>query len=339
MNTKIKIGITIGDINGVGIEVILKTFEDKRMFEFFTPIVFGSVKVLSYYKKALNLNSPINSVQDINKIQHDKLNVVNLWHEDVRIEVGQSTEISGKYAYLSLKHTTESLKQGDIDCMVTAPINKDNIQSAEFKFPGHTEYLAKEFNSDVLMFLVSSGLRVGVVTGHVPLSEVSSLITPELLSHKIDIMYESLIKDFGIRKPKIALLGLNPHAGDNGVIGSQDMEIITPVVEEYRGDNKLVFGPYSADGFFGSDTYKEFDGVLAMYHDQGLIPFKTLSFGEGVNYTAGLSVVRTSPDHGTAYGIAGKNQANSNSFKEAVFLAASISKHRNSYKELTKNSI
>lgn len=337
--SKIKIGISIGDINGIGVEVILKTFDDKRMLDFCTPIIFGSTKVISFYKKTLNSNVPIQSISNISQVVDGKINVLDVWKEDVEITVGKSNEIGGKYAFLSLDEAVRSLKNNTIDALVTAPINKENIQSDDFKFAGHTEYLESELEGKSLMILMTDKLRVGLVTGHIPISDISKTITPELIKKKVDLMYKTLVQDFEISKPKIAVLGLNPHCGDNGVIGSEDDDIIKPTVLELQKEGKLVYGPFAADGFFGSKTYQQFDAILAMYHDQGLAPFKTLSFGKGVNFTAGLDKVRTSPDHGTAFEIAGKNSADESSFKEALFKAIEIYKKRSNYQELTRNTL
>ena len=336
---KIKVGISIGDLNGIGCEIILKTFEDTRMLEFCTPIIFASTKTVSFQNKHLGLNINYNGINEISEAIEGKLNVLNVWKETPSIEYGQETKEGGKYAFLSLKSAVESLKRKDVDILVTAPINKHNIQSEEFKFPGHTDYLAQELNGEALMFMVSPDLKVGLVTDHVPVKDISSYITPELIEKKVDKIYESLQKDFGIRRPKIAVLGINPHTGDNGVIGKEDDEILRPTIHKIYESGKLVYGPYAADSFFGADNYKKFDAVLATYHDQGLIPFKTLSFGSGVNYTAGLSRVRTSPDHGTAFEIAGKGEADHNSFKEALFLGIKIFKKRKEYKNITKDPL
>lgn len=336
---KIKLGISIGDLNGIGCEIILKTFEDSRMMDFCTPIIFASNKTISFQKNHLKLNVNYNGIDKISQAVDGKLNLLNIWREIPNVEFGKETKDGGKYAFLSLKKAVEALKNDEIDVLVTAPINKHNIQSEEFSFPGHTDYLAKEFNDDALMFMVTEELKIGLITDHVPVKEISNHITPELIEKKVGKMYESLIKDFGIRKPKIAVLGINPHTGDNGVIGKEDDEILKPTLQKIQDSGKLVYGPYSADSFFGSDGYKKFDAILASYHDQGLIPFKTLSFGNGVNYTAGLKKIRTSPDHGTAYEIAGKGDADNNSFKEAVFLAINIFRNRNEYNELTKDTL
>ncbi|SNR55269.1 4-hydroxythreonine-4-phosphate dehydrogenase [Lutibacter agarilyticus] len=336
---KIKLGISIGDFNGIGIEIILKTFLDKRMLDFCTPVIFGSTKLLSAYKKSMNINTPFNGVKQIDKTVPGKLNIINLWNDDINVELGKHTEIAGKYAFLSLEAATNSLINNEIDVLVTAPINKDNIQSEEFVFPGHTEYLESKLTGESLMILMAGNLRIGLITGHIPVSEISKTITPELIQQKVSIMHNTLIQDFAISKPKIAILGLNPHCGDNGVIGKEDDDIIRPTIAEIQKEGKLVYGPYAADSFFGSENYKNFDAILAMYHDQGLAPFKTLSFGEGVNFTAGLDKVRTSPDHGTAYELAGKGKANINSFKEAVFSAIQVFKSREEYKSLTKNTL
>ncbi len=334
---KIIVGISVGDINGIGIEIILKTFEDKRMLEFCTPVLFASNRLISYHKKALGLNNNIHGINNIEKIVHGKINLLNAWKEEVKIEIGKITEIGGEFAYKSLAAAIEALKNNHINVLLTAPISKENIQSKEFKFPGHTEYLEENLDGKSLMILMTDELRIGLITGHIPISEVAASITPELIKSKVEIMHNSLKNDFNIRKPKIAVLGLNPHCGDNGIIGKEDDEIVRPTINEIKESGKLVFGPYAADGFFGSKTYKQFDGVLAMYHDQGLAPFKALSFGNGVNFTAGLSKVRTSPDHGTGFDIAGKNKANPASFKEALFTSLQIFKNREENKDLTKN--
>ena len=336
---KIIVGISIGDLNGIGIEVILKTFEDKRMLEFCTPVLFGATKTISYHKKALGIETPVHGIASINQVTHSKINILNIWKEEVAIELGKATKISGEYAAKSLASGVEHLKNNTIDVLITAPINKENIQSETFNFPGHTEYLEANLEGKSLMILMTSELRIGLITGHIPIAKVAESITPELIKSKVETMYNSLKQDFGINKPKIAVLSLNPHCGDKGVIGKEDDDIIVPTIAEIAATGKLVFGPYAADGFFGSETYKQFDGVLATYHDQGLAPFKALSFGKGVNFTAGLSHIRTSPDHGTGYDIAGKNLANPSSFIEALFSAIEIFKKRKEYKELTENPL
>ncbi len=336
---KIKIGISIGDFNGIGIEVILKTFEDIRMLDFCTPIIFGASKVISYHKKALQINLNIHGVDNIKKIVHNKLNLFNVWKEQVDIELGKGTTESGNYAFESLKAATEALKNNEIDVLVTAPINKSNIQSEKFKFKGHTEYLENVLEGESLMILMTQDLRIGLITGHIPISEVATTVTADLIKKKVEIMYKSLQQDFNIRKPKIAVLGLNPHCGDNGVIGKEDDEIVKPTLAEFQEKGKLVYGPYAADSFFGSNAHVKFDGVLAMYHDQGLAPFKTLAFGNGVNFTAGLNRIRTSPDHGTAYDIAGSGKANFNSFKQALFDAILIFKNRKEIITLNENRL
>ena len=336
---KIKLGISIGDFNGIGIEIILKSFLDKRMLDFCTPIIFGSTKLITNYKKNTNINVLFNGIKQVDKAIQGKINIVNLWKEDIDVELGKPTKQSGKYAFLSLEAATEALNNGSIDVLVTAPINKDNIQSENFKFPGHTEYLESKIEGDSLMILMTNKIRIGLITGHIPVSKISENITPDLIKQKVAILYTALKQDFAIQKPKIAILGLNPHCGDHGVIGLEDDEIIKPTILEIQDEGKLVYGPYAADSFFGSENYKNFDAILAMYHDQGLTPFKTLSFGEGVNYTAGLAKIRTSPDHGTAYELAGKGQASINSFKEAVFSAIQIFRTREEYKSLTENTL
>ena len=336
---KIIVGISIGDLNGIGVEVILKTFLDKRMLDFCTPVLFASTKVVSYHKKTLGLDVNIHGINAINQINHSKINVLNIWKEEVSIELGKSTKTSGEYAAKSLNKAVEHLKEDKVDILLTAPINKENIQSKNFNFPGHTEFLEASLEGKSLMILMTSELRIGLITGHIPISKVSETITPDLIKKKINTMHASLVQDFGILKPKLAVLSLNPHCGDKGVIGEEDDKIIKPTINEVRESGKLVFGPYAADGFFGSETYKQFDGVLATYHDQGLAPFKALSFGEGVNFTAGLNKVITSPDHGTGFDIAGKNQANTSSFKEAIFTGIKIFNQRKQHKELTKNPL
>ncbi|WP_026808786.1 4-hydroxythreonine-4-phosphate dehydrogenase PdxA [Arenibacter latericius] len=334
---KIKLGISIGDLNGIGCEVVLKTFEDVRMLDFCTPIIFASNKTMAFQKSALNIDVNYNGIKEPGMALDGKVNVVNVWRETPKVQFGTPTSESGKYAIQSLRAAVEALKNDEIDVLVTAPINKNNIQAEDFKFPGHTDFLAQEFEGESLMFMVSEGLRIGLLTDHVAVKDIAAAITPKLIRSKIATIENSLKQDFGIRKPKIALLGINPHSGDNGVIGKEDDEVLKPVIAELSEKGQLVFGPYSADSFFGSDNFMQFDAILAAYHDQGLIPFKTLSFGKGVNYTAGLSKVRTSPDHGTAYEIAGKGVADNSSFKEAVFAALSIFKNRLEYKELTSD--
>ncbi|SFB10268.1 4-hydroxythreonine-4-phosphate dehydrogenase [Flavobacterium swingsii] len=329
------VGISIGDLNGIGSEVILKSFEDSRMLELCTPIIFANVKILSFLKKELRLEAPLHGIDRLDQMVIGKINVLNVWKEGVNINYGQLDNEVGKYAIKSFVAATKALKEGDIDVLVTAPISKSNIQAEDFKFPGHTDYLDQELEGDALMFMIQDNLRVGLLTDHVPLSDVAKHLTEELIRKKIKTINKSLIQDFGIRKPKIAVLGLNPHSGDNGVIGDEEDKLIKPTLKKIFDEGTLVFGPFSADGFFGSNQYENYDAIIATYHDQGLIPFKTLSFGKGVNYTAGLNKVRTSPDHGTAFEIAGKGMANNNSFLEAIYAAIDIFKSRNEYAEIT----
>ncbi len=338
---KIIVGISQGDINGVGLEVIIKTFLEPQMLELCTPVLFGSQKTASAHRKALNIEDfSFNQIKDFSEINHKRANLINVYDEEVAIEFGKQTEAGGKYAFKSLEAATNALAEGKIDILVTAPINKENIQSAEFKFPGHTEYLDEKFGKgNSLMFLVSDDLRVAVVTGHIPVTRVAQELTTEKILKKIQLLNRSLLQDFGVRKPKIAVLGLNPHAGDNGVIGNEEKNIIIPAIEKAKAEGIIAYGPYPADGFFGNGTYKNFDAILAMYHDQGLIPFKTIAFNNGVNYTAGLSVVRTSPDHGTAYDIAGKGLASEESFRKAIYTAIDIFKTRKQFSELTSNPL
>lgn len=333
------VGISIGDLNGIGAEVVLKTFEDNRMLEFCTPVIFANVKLMSFIKKTLNANCNFHGIDKLDQIVHGKINVLNVWREGVNIDYGKTDDNVGKYAVLSFTTAVTVLKEGEIDVLVTAPINKYNIQSEEFSFPGHTDYLDKELEGDALMLMVQDKLRVGLLTDHIPVQEVSSYITEELIRKKISTINQTLKQDFRISRPKIAVLGVNPHGGDNGVIGREDEDVVKPVLSKLFDEGVLVFGPYSADSFFGSGLHEKYDAVIAAYHDQGLIPFKTLAFGKGVNFTAGLEGVRTSPDHGTAFEIAGKGEADNTSFKEAVFLALEVFRNRNEYKEISKNPL
>lgn len=337
----IKVGITIGDINGVGAEVIIKSFRDSKLFTNTVPIIYASSKTLSYHKKAIR-NEHFNflTINNADEAKPKKVNVINCWDEEVKINIGEQNANGGKYALKSLESATDDLKANKIDVLVTAPINKDCVKEAGFEFPGHTEYLAHLSNTDeVLMLMVANDLRVAVVTGHVPLKEVPALITKENIETKLRIFLNTLKKDFAIAKPRIAVLGLNPHAGDRGTLGSEEIDIINPVVQKFRNEGELVFGSYSSDGFFGSSNLKNFDGILSMYHDQGLTGFKSISFDEGVNYTAGLPIVRTSPDHGTAYDIAGKGIASERSFRNAYFLACDLYRRRQFHKEITANPL
>ena len=333
------VGISIGDLNGIGSEVILKTFEDTRMLELCTPVIFANVKILSFIKKHLNLTAQLHGIDKIDQIVIGKINVLNIWREGVDLNFGVNDVKVGEYAIKSFVAATKALKENKIDVLVTAPINKYNIQSDEFKFPGHTDYLNQELEGNALMFMIQDNLRVGLFTDHVPVNEVANHLNEKLILQKIETIKKSLMQDFGINKPKIAVLALNPHAGGNGVIGKEDDELLKPIIKKIFEKKTLVFGPYAADGFFGSNQYQKYDAVIATYHDQGLIPFKTLSFGNGVNYTAGLNKIRTSPDHGTAYEIAGKGIADYNSFKEAVYAAIDIYNSRNEYEEITSNPL
>jgi len=328
---KIKVGISIGDPNGIGIEVILKIFEGKEIFDFFTPVLYGNMKLISFQKRHLNLKTSLNPYREGGKLSPNQVNVVDVWNTPFNSSFGESTKEGGEHALKSLVAATKALKVGKVDVLVTAPIDKHNIQSDTFKFPGHTDYLAKELGGKSLMFMITDELKVGLLTDHVPVSEVAQLITPERIEEKVALMMQSLREDFGIAKPKIGVLGVNPHTGDQGIIGKEDDEVLRPTLKKLYDKGHIVLGPYAADSFFGAQTHAQFDAVLAIYHDQGLIPFKTLSFGQGVNYTAGLTKVRTSPDHGTAFEIAGKGEAHIDSFKEALFAA------RNIYFERTAN--
>jgi len=339
--SRIRIGISHGDINGISYEVILKTLQDQRLTENYSIILYGSSKVASYYRKLLEVNElNFNIIKKPEQAHSRRPNVINVIDEEVRIDVGNATPVAGELAYKALEMAMDDLLNGQIDVLVTAPINKQNIQSEQFHFPGHTEYLADRCHvDDSLMLMVNRNFRIGVVTGHIPLNQVSSTLSAELVLKKIILLNDSLKQDFGIIKPKIALLAVNPHAGDNGLIGDEDTRIIIPAVAEAFNKGILAFGPYPADGFFGTSNFNEFDGVLAMYHDQGMVPFKLLSFDEGVNYTAGLPVVRTSPAHGTAYDIAGKNIANPNAFRNALFQGCDIFTNRKRYNELLDHAL
>jgi 4-hydroxythreonine-4-phosphate dehydrogenase len=336
---KIKIGISQGDINGISYEVILKTLLDPRIYEICTPILYGSPKVVAYHRKALNLGSfNLNSIRNADEANPKRANLINCLDDNIRVELGKSTQQAGEASLLSLKAAVRDLKDKKIDGLVTGPINKHNIQSEEFKFPGHTEYLKEVFGpAEVLMLLVSEIVKVAVVTGHVPLSQVPSLITVDSILANLRILNKSMIVDFAVHKPNIAVLSLNPHAGDEGLIGREEIDIIVPAIEKAKQEGIMAFGPYPADGFFGSSNFRKFDAVLAMYHDQGLAPFKALVFEDGVNYTAGLPIIRTSPAHGTAYEIVGKDLASESSFRKALYLACDIYKNRIEYKRLTAN--
>ncbi len=338
---KVKVGITQGDINGIGYEVIIKTLMDPRMDELCTSIVYGSPKVAAYHRKTLNVeNFSFNQIKDASEANPKRANIINCMDDNVRVELGRSTEYGGLGALQALKAAIADLKAGKIDVLVTAPINKANIQSPDFAFPGHTEFLSKEFGvNKVLMLMVSDSMRVGVVTGHIPISQVPQMITKEAILSKLRLLNQSLVQDFAIRRPRIAVLGLNPHAGDQGVIGNEEEMVIIPALKQANDEGIVAMGPYPSDGFFGSDKFTRFDAILAMYHDQGLAPFKVINFDTGVNFTAGLPIVRTSPDHGTAYDLAGHNLANPNSFRQAMYIAIDVFRNRKQYKELTANPL
>ena len=341
-NKKIRVAITQGDINGVGYEVILKTFGDSRMYEYCTPVLYGSTKVASYHKKLLASmpqEMQFTSIRDASEAQDNHFNVVNLTQDEVKIDLGRSTEIAGALSRQSLNAACADLKSGKVDVLVTAPINKRNIQAPDFDFPGHTEYLSHQFGSHSLMLMVCDRIRIGIVTNHLALKDVPGALTHNLLLDKMMLLNESLMRDFGITRPKIAVLALDPHAGDNGVIGDFDQKIIRPAIDDAQSKGVLAYGPFPSDGFFGSADFNKFDGVLALYHDQGLIPFKLMSFTEGVNYTAGLPYVRTSPAHGTAYDIAGHDRASEQSFRSAVYLACNVLRNRQQYDELNADPL
>lgn len=334
------IGITCGDLNGIGPELIIKTFSDHRILEQCTPVVFCSGKLINFYKKSVpDAHFNYQQVKDFSRLNHRQINLYSCWEEEVNIAPGQLTQEGGRYAVKSLLAAADALKAGHIQGVVTAPIHKKNVQGEDFHFTGHTPFLQSVAGAkDVLMLLYAENIRVALVTEHIPVSEVAKSISKQAIISKLNLLHASLRKDFGIDKPRIAVLGLNPHAGDEGLIGSEEAEMIRPAIKEAKND-KLVFGPYSADAFFANRSYLKFDAVLAMYHDQGLIPFKTIAFGEGVNYTAGLPWVRTSPDHGTAFDIAGKNKADATSFTHAVFECLDIINRRNGYEDRYRNPL
>ncbi len=340
-NDKPVIGITTGDLNGIGTEVIIKTFSDNRLLDLCTPVIFSSNKVINFYRKLITEHAfNFSSTKDLTKLNPKQINIFNCWEEEVQIQPGVLTDVAGKYAIRSLQVAAQCLKDGQLDAIVTAPVHKSNTSIPDFPYTGHTPFFKDKFGAkDVVMILYSNRLRVALATEHIPISKVAGAITKELLQSKLSILRESLIKDFGIDKPKIAVLGLNPHAGDEGQIGNEEQTIIKPVIDQQRQNNNLVFGPYSADAFFAHGSYTEFDAVLAMYHDQGLVAFKTLAQGEGVNYTAGLSIVRTSPDHGTAFDIAGKNIADPSSFREAVYQCIDLLRQRAQYAANTSSPL
>lgn len=337
----LRVGITHGDFNGVGYEVMLKSLADPRITELFTPIIYGHARVAAFYRKNLALNElNFNPIRDASQFNPKRVNLINCTEAELRVEMGVQSFEAGQVALMALEMAVEDLKKGLIDVVVTAPINKENIQSEHFRFPGHTEFLASHFQGEPLMLMVWRDLRIGVVTGHLPLSEVSKSLSTEAILQKLRVLNRSLYYDFGIRRPRIAVLGLNPHAGDGGLLGNEENSIILPAINQAREeDEMLVYGPFGADGFFGAGEWKKYDAVLAMYHDQGLIPFKTLAAGEGVNFTAGLSVVRTSPAHGTAFDIVGKNLSREDSFRQALFLAIDIERNRRMQKQLEENQL
>lgn len=343
VHTRPIIGISCGDINGIGIELIIKSLTDTRLLELCTPVVFASNKVINFYRKSIpEINFNYQSSKELNRLSPKQITVFNCWEEEIAINPGQLNDLGGVYAIKSLTAAATALKENKIHGLVTAPIHKKNSQTAEFNYTGHTPYLKNLFGvKDVLMLMVADNMRVGLVTEHVAVADIARNITRETIVSKLSILKDSLQKDFGIDKPKIAVLGLNPHAGDEGLIGKEEEEIIKPAIKDFKqtNSNAIVFGPYSADAFFARGQYEKFDAVLAMYHDQGLIPFKSLAFGEGVNYTAGLAGVRTSPDHGTAFDIAGKNKADEASFIASIFKCIDIINQRSEYEEYRKNPL
>ena len=338
---RIRVAITQGDINGIGYEVILKAFEDPTMLELCTPIIYGSPKIMTYHRKAINLETSFTIINSASEVQHGKINVVNCNDDEVKVELGKPSRESGKAAFDALEKAMTEYKDGWFDVLVTAPIHKQMIQSESFTFPGHTEYIEQSIGegAKALMILASERLRVALVTGHVPVAKVATTLSQELVQEKLELFNTSLKSDFGINAPRIAVLALNPHAGDGGVIGNEEETTIIPAIKAMREQGILCYGPFSADGFFGNGSYCHFDGVLAMYHDQGLIPFKVLAMDEGVNFTAGLPLVRTSPDHGTAFDIAGKGEASENSFRQAIYMAIDVFRNRKSDAEARRNPL
>jgi 4-hydroxythreonine-4-phosphate dehydrogenase len=334
---KIRVGISIGDFNGIGPEIIMKSLKDKAITDFFTPIIFGSGKLFTYQKNIFKFNHNFHYITETSQAQGDKINMVNLWKDNVNVDLGKPTEESTKMAIESLEAATNALMNGEIDVLVTAPINKEEMMKYGFAHAGHTGYLEEKFGNKGLMFLVTDDLKVAVSTHHIPISQIAENISKEKIKKQIKMLNQSLIEDFQIERPKIAVLGLNPHAGDGGAIGKEEIEIIEPTIRELFDNVILDFGPFPADSFFQPNKYRKFDAVLAMYHDQGLAPFKTLAYEEGVNYTAGLPFIRTSPDHGVAYDIAGQNIADEQSFSEAIFMAIKIFKNRQEYNDLMTN--
>lgn len=338
---KIRIGITHGDFNSISYEVIVKALSDQRMFESFTPVIYGLSKVLSYNLKNFKFaDFNFKIIKDPAQAFAQKVNVVNISHEEVKIDYGKPTDLAGVHALAALEQAVADLKDDKIQAVITGPINKANIQSEKFNFPGHTEFFTQRFNvENSLMLMVQNNLRIATVTGHIALKEVANTITHELISKKITILSDSMKRDFLISHPKIAVLSLNPHAGDKGLIGNEDQEVVQLAIDNEQNKGRLVFGPFPADGFFGSDEYLKYDAILAMYHDQGLIPFKTLAFEGGVNFTAGLPIVRTSPAHGTAYEKAGKNEASEKAMREAIYLAVDIFENRTAFDEMNRNPL
>jgi len=338
---KIKLGITHGDVNGISYEIIINALNDHRINDFFTPVIYGLSKALSFQRKNLGANDfNYKIVNTAQQAYQKKVNIVNISNDEIKIEYGKSTKEAGELAYKALEYARKDLQDGHIQALVTAPLNKANIQSDAFNFSGHTEYLTSVFGAEsALMLMVFNDIRIGTVTGHLPLKNVASTISSDLILKKLDILHHSLQFDFNIQKPKIALLSINPHAGDDGVIGNEDNEVVVPAIQRAKEKGYLVYGPYPADGFFGAGTFKKFDATLAMYHDQGLVPFKILAFEGGVNFTAGLPFVRTSPAHGTAYDKAGKNISSCDAMRQALYLAVDIFKNRQEYNERNANPL
>lgn len=341
MDNKLKIGFTLGDVNGIGPEVLIKALDDNRILKLCTPVIYGSNRILSFYKKMFNIEGfNYTTCSDADQTNTKSVNIINCITDDIILQPGQDTPVAGKTALISLESATKDLLENKIDALVTAPINKNNMQQSGFNYHGHTEYFnAKAGDKESVMLLMNENLRVGLVTNHLPIKEIPAAITKEKILQKIELINQSLKQDFAVFNPTIAVLGLNPHSGDGGLLGDEEKNIIIPAIKAAQDKKIYVVGPFAADGFFGSGNYQKFDAILAMYHDQGLVGFKSLSFGSGINFTAGLPFVRTSPDHGTAYDIAGKNEASGESMLHAIFAAIDICNRRVSYAESTKNPL
>ena len=335
----VNIAISIGDLNSIGPEVALKAFDDQRMFDLCTPTFFASRGLINFYKKHFDIKAKVQPLSLGNEPKKGAINVVDTFTSKYKVEFGKRDKVSAQFAVQSFVAATKALKNDQFDALVTAPLDKHLVQSEEFSFPGHTDYLAQELEGDHMMLLVNENLRVGLLTDHLPIQQVVSHLSEDLIINKLNVIKKTLLQDFGIRKPKVAVMGINPHSGDDGLIGDEDETILKPTLQKINEEQIFVYGPYAADGFFGSKNYQNFDAIIAVYHDQGLIPFKTLSFGKGVNFTAGLSHIRTSPDHGTAFDIAGEGKADPSSFIQAIYQAIDCFHQREEYQQLTADPL